>query len=203
MSKYGIIIKTKSVKEGGIVAKKKIFMACGMKMPTDKELLENISKIAKHVADSGWTIANGGGYTGIMGYVVEEFAKYSNDIYMILPKKFKKDLPHLNFKELKVVEDEAGRLIDIKDQCETIVVLPGGSGTIEEFMYLVETKKYHEHDRDVLVYNYKGYFDDLFAQLNKCVKHGFLDEGSLKFEVAETVEELCALIDAAKAEWKD
>ena len=33
-----------------------------------------------------------------------------------------------------------------------------------------------------LVYNYKGYFDDLFAQLNKCVKHGFLDEGSLKFE---------------------
>ena len=58
------------------MAKKKIFMACGMKMPTDKELLENISKIAKHVADTGWTIANGGGYTGIMGYVVEEFAKY-------------------------------------------------------------------------------------------------------------------------------
>ena len=80
------------------MAKKKIFMACGMKMPTDKELLRKYQQNCKALWQTlDWTIANGGGYTGIMGYVVEEFAKYSNDIYMILPKKFKKDLPHLNF----------------------------------------------------------------------------------------------------------
>ncbi len=175
--------------------KKRIFMACGMKMPNDPELVENLSKIAKHVAQTGWTIAQGGSSTGIMGFMVDEFSKYSKDIFMILPKKFRKDLPNLNFKDLTVVEDEAGRLVGIVKYCDTIVVLPGGSGTIEEFMYLIETKKYFEHDRNVLVYNYKGYYNDLFKQLKKCVRLGFLDKGALKFEVAESAEQLCLLID--------
>ena len=74
-------------------------MACGMKMPNDPELVENLSKIAKHVAQTGWTIAQGGSSTGIMGFMVDEFSKYSKDIFMILPKKFRKDLPNLNFKD--------------------------------------------------------------------------------------------------------
>ncbi len=182
--------------------KKKIFMACGMKLPNDKDLIEDIKKIAKYVALSGWTIAQGGSSEGIMGLVVDEFSKYSNDIYMIVPKKFRKDLPSLTFKELMMVEDEAARLVNIKNQCETIVVLPGGSGTVEEFMYLVETKKYHEHDRDVLVFNYKGFFNNLFKQLEKCEEMGFLNPGALKYEVAGTVEDLIHLIDLAKHDKK-
>lgn len=177
--------------------KKRIFMACGMKMPKDEELIENLKKIAKHVAITGWTIAQGGASTGIMGLMVDEFAKYSNDIFMIVPKKFRKDIPGLNFKELMLVEDEAGRLVNICRQCETVVVLPGGSGTIEEFMYLIETKKYFEHNREIFVYNYNGFFNDLFSQLKKCVEHGFLDKGALSFEVTDSVEQLCSLIDKA------
>ena len=177
--------------------KKRIFMACGMKMPNDPELIDNLSKIARHVAKTGWTIAQGGSHTGIMGFMVEEFSKYSNDVFMILPKKFRKDIPSLNFKDLTVVEDEAGRLVSIVKYCDTVVILPGGSGTIEEFMYVIETRKYFEHDRDIFVYNYKGYFNDLFKQLKKCVRLGFLDKGALKFEVAETIEDLCKFIDKA------
>ncbi len=177
--------------------KKRIFMACGMKIPNDPELVENLSKLAKHVAQTGWTIAQGGSSTGIMGFMVEEFSKYSKDVFMILPKKFRKDIPSLNFKDLTVVEDEAGRLVGIVKYCDTVVILPGGSGTIEEFMYVIETRKYFEHDRDIFVYNYKGYFNDLFKQLKKCVRLGFLDKGALKFEVAETIEDLCKFIDKA------
>ena len=178
--------------------KRKIFMACGMNMPKDEKLIEELKLIAKHVAETGWTIAQGGNYTGIMGLMVDEFAKYSNDIYMIMPKKFRKDLPKLTFKELMLVEDEASRLVNIVKKCEVIVILPGGSGTIEEFMYLIETKKYFEHEREIIVFNYEGYYNDLFTQFKICVDFGLLAEGALKFKVAETSKELCKLIDLAK-----
>ncbi|KDQ07835.1 hypothetical protein BOTBODRAFT_70180 [Botryobasidium botryosum FD-172 SS1] len=71
------------------------------------------------------------------------------------------------------------------------VALPGGYGTMEEFMEVVTWNQLGIHARGLVVYNVDGFFDGLLAWVRRAVDAGFVRKGNANMIVeAKTAEEV-------------
>ena len=157
----------------------KVFVALGKQLPKNKAILEDTQDVAKLLAKYNCTMYQGGAKTGLMGLVVDEFQKYSEEVVMIVPEAHKSDLDGTKNKESHIVESESDRLKLTTKDCDLMVVLPGGSGTLVELAYYNETRKSGEHNAKIVVVNTNGYYNTLFKFFKHQVKSGFLKQESL------------------------
>ena len=73
---------------------------------------------------------------------------------------------------------------------DALVFLPGGLGTIYELFTAIETKRSHEHDKPIILYNSCNYFDRLISLLEKMYDENFTAQKSASlYYIAETAEE--------------
>lgn len=184
----------------------RVFVALGKQMPRDKAMIEDTEGVAKLLAKYGCTMVQGGAKIGLMGLVVNEFQKYSDDVVMIVPEVHKSDLIGTKNKEFYIVEGESDRMRITIHTCDLMVVLPGGSGTLAEIAYYNETRKSGEHNAKIVVVNTSGYYNKLFKFHKHQIKSGFMTPDACTFEVinnAQALEPILQkLISQKKAELK-
>ncbi|MGP0032106.1 MAG: LOG family protein [Acidimicrobiales bacterium] len=60
---------------------------------------------------------------------------------------------------------------------DAFIMLPGGFGTLEEFMEVVTWRQLGLHDKPVGLLNLDGYFDDLLRFVTRAVDMGFVRPG--------------------------
>jgi uncharacterized protein (TIGR00730 family) len=65
------------------------------------------------------------------------------------------------------------RILEVSD---AVVVLPGGTGTLDELMEAVETKKWGAHNKPIVLLNTKGYWNGLLTQIETMTKEGFFNK---------------------------
>ena len=157
-------------------------------------MIEDTENVAKLLAKYNCTMVQGGAKIGLMGVVVQEFQKYSDEVVMIVPEVHKSDLVGAKCKEHYIVEGESDRMRITIHTCDMMVVLPGGSGTLAELAYYTETCKSGEHKAKVVVVNTNGYYNKLFKFHKHQVKNGFMQQGDCKFEVINSAKELEPII---------
>lgn len=172
----------------------RVFVALGKRLPKDKKMIEDTAEVSKLLAKYNCTLVQGGARTGLMGVVVEEFQKYSDEVVMIVPEVHKADLEGTKNKEHYIVEGEADRLKITINTCDLIVVLPGGTGTLAELAYYNETCKSGEHNSKIVMVNTNGYYNKLFKFVKHQVKKGFMNKDDFKFEVISDVNHLESII---------
>ena len=88
----------------------RVFVALGKQMPKNKAMIEDTQGVAKLLAKYNCTMVQGGARIGLMGEVLKEFQKYSDQLVLIVPEVHKTDLEGITNKENYVVEGEADRL---------------------------------------------------------------------------------------------
>lgn len=180
----------------------KVFVALGKQLPKNKIVLEDTQEVARLLAKYNCTMMQGGAKVGLMGLVVSEFQKYSDEVIMVVPEAHKSDLEDAKNKEAHIVESESDRLkMTIKD-CDLMVVLPGGSGTLAELAFYSETKKSGEHNARIVVVNSNGYYNGLFKFFKHQVKMGFLKQECLDkmFDVVKNARGLEVVLQELLAE---
>lgn len=168
----------------------RVFVALGKQMPKNKAMIEDTEGVAKLLAKYNCTLVQGGARMGLMGVVVEQFQKYSDEVVMIVPEVHKSDLEGTISKESYIVEGESDRLKITINTCDMIIVLPGGTGTLAELSYYNETKKSGENKAKVVVVNTKGFYDKLFNFYKHQVKMGFMKKEHITFDVVNTSSQL-------------
>ena len=168
----------------------RVFVALGKQLPKNKAMIEDTESVAKLLAKYNCTMVQGGAKVGLMGTVVEEFQKYSDEIVMIVPEAHKEDLEGTKNKEHYIVESESDRLKITIKTCDLMVVLPGGSGTLTELAFYNETRRSGEHNARIVVVNTKGYYNPLFKFYKHQIKHGLLTENGCKFDVIKSAKDL-------------
>ena len=71
------------------------------------------------------------------------------------------------------------------------IVLPGGFGTLEEFLEVLTWNQLKIHNKPVLVFNINNYFGHLIEMFNYIHKEGFAKNSSFKnLKVYSDVNEL-------------
>jgi len=161
----------------------RVFVALGKQLPKNKKFIEQTEEVARLLAKYNCTLVQGGARMGLMGVVVEEFQKYSDEIVMIVPEVYKADLEGTKSKEHYIVEGESDRMRITIHTCDMMIVLPGGSGTLAELAYYNETCKSGEHSSKIVMLNIDGFYNKLFKFVKHQVKNGFMKKEDFKYDI--------------------
>ncbi len=179
---------------------KRIFVCAGTGLAQTQKINEEATLLGKLLAVNKYTYLQSGYAFGLMGLTLREFAKHSNDVEFFIPDVFyDKDAPILreivgadNFNAVKT-HGEADRLRRIKT-CDEVIVLPGGTGTLEELLYSNEAAKSQEYSSNITVVNIAGFYDGLFEQLRRNQEEGLaMARDDLKFKVVDSVVDIPVL----------
>ena len=64
-------------------------------------------------------------------------------------------------------------------------------GTFEEFFEVLTLKQLRRHEKPIIIYNVKGYYNHMIAMMDNAVKNKFMtDDCKRLYSVADTQEEV-------------
>ncbi len=175
---------------------KRVFVCEGMSISNNEKIKNEAIKLGEILAINGCTYVQGGCAEGLMGLTLKEFLKYSKNVEFYIPKNyFANDFPIIN----KLVGESNNKFIQVNSeserlnkiiQCDEIIVMPGGSGTIEELLFCNETKRSKEHNAKLTIVNVDNFFNGLLQQMNDNMKNGLSSNNAIKWEVVDSVDKL-------------
>ncbi len=116
-----------------------------------------------------------GGKIGIMGYISDTLRSWGKDTNIIITELYKNELTKED-KLYTVVNNTEDRLHMLLSECDTLVVFPGGLGTLSELFEVMESKRSDKRNIDIIILNIDNYYDDVIAVLKKYEKNGFLNK---------------------------
>ncbi|WP_103020935.1 TIGR00730 family Rossman fold protein [Salinibacter altiplanensis] len=112
----------------------------------------------------GHALIYGGGAVGLMGVLAEATHEAGGAVTGVIPSKLQdREGIAYDADELIVTDTMRERKRIMYEKAEAFVVLPGGYGTLEEFMEVLTLKQLGYHDRPIAILNVDGFYDTLFS----------------------------------------
>ena len=78
--------------------------------------------------------------------------------------------------------------------CDAVVVLPGGAGSLDEYFEVLTWRQIGLHEKPVFLLNTEGYWSKLIQLIDHVIDEGFADPGLRDF--TQVVDTVPALLDA-------
>tara|TARA_Y100000590_G_scaffold467674_1_gene647411 strand:- start:1220 stop:1768 length:549 start_codon:yes stop_codon:yes gene_type:complete len=131
-------------------------------------------KIGFFLGSKKITIIYGGGKTGLMGKVSISAFNQGSKVIGIIPKFLKKtENVNYNISKTIIVKTMAERKKILFEKGDAFLILPGGSGTIEEATEIISWKYLGLHKKPIIIFNYQNYWKYLFDMYNNTKKLKF------------------------------
>ena len=118
-------------------------------------------KIGTFLAKKSIKIVYGGGKNGIMGKISSASYISGGEVVGIVPKKLATNEIINTQAKIILVKDISERKKKLLRMGDAILILPGGSGTIEEATEIISWKILGIHKKDIIIFNYNNFWDPL------------------------------------------
>jgi uncharacterized protein (TIGR00730 family) len=146
------------------------------------------------LARRGLGLVYGGASVGLMGVLADAAVAAGGRATGVLTEALAgHEIAHAGLSDLRIVETMHERKAVMSSLSDAFVMLPGGFGTLEEFMESVTWAQLGLHDKRCGILNVDGYFDELLGFLGQAVALGFIKEQQLAGLIVEG--EVDALLD--------
>jgi hypothetical protein len=145
--------------------------------------------LGTELAARGHTLVYGGGDVGLMGVLAQAVRDGGGTVVGVIPKKLQavEGVADTLADELIVTDSMHERKRNMIDRADAFAVLPGGFGTLEEFMEVLTLKQLDYHDRALVLVNTNGFFDPLLQFFERLHAGHFTHQpGSALYHVADT-----------------
>lgn len=161
------------------------------------EQIDNIYKTAAYelgvfLAKNNIEVIYGGGKIGLMGKLSDGALSAGGKVSGIIPK-FMMDLEwgRQDIHQLIEVSTMHVREDYLITNCDAIIALPGGIGTLEELLQAMSWKYLGLIIKPIIIYNINNYFDNLLNLLNQTISEGFMADSFIScFKVAENIDDI-------------
>jgi len=180
---------------------KKVCVFCASSHKVDKKYFDVAEKTAKVLTESEITTVYGGGAVGLMGKLADVAMEEGGEVIGIIPS-FMMDVEwgHKNISQLILVEDMHERKKKLVEDIDAIVVLPGGSGTLEEVMEVITLKRLGKFTKPIIFINTDGFYDSLFQFFDKMIEERFMrEEHRAIWQVVNDPKDIVTAIQIAPA----
>ena len=149
------------------------------------------------IALRGYGLVYGGATVGAMGAVADAALAAGGDVVGVIPDVIReREIDHKGLTELHVVGTMHERKALLASRADAFVALPGGYGTLEEFIEIVTWAQLKIHAKPCVLVNVGGFFDGLLSFLDHCVAQGMiLAENRGLVQVARDAEEALGLVE--------
>ncbi len=154
-----------------------ICVFCGSRNGTSPAYHAAARATGEMIARQGWRLVYGAGDIGLMGAVASATQEAGGQTFGVIPVHLmdrevgKRDLSHFI-----VTENMHERKKVMFMNCDAIVVLPGGAGSLDEFFEVLTWRQLGLHDKPILLLNTQGYWDRLSDLIAHIIDQGFADQ---------------------------
>lgn len=181
---------------------KKVCVFCSSSNLIDEEYLKQAEVLGELLAKNNIICVNGGGVDeqGSMARMNEAIYKNKGKNISVIHEIW---IDKNNYKKHKWLSEEivlkgkdlSDRKKIMRDKSDAFIILPGGTGTIDELMEIIELKKSGFLKENVYIVNTKGFYDPIINLLKNLKKNKFMkqDINELFFTV-NNIDELKKLI---------
>ena len=178
---------------------KNICVYCGSGTGHNPAYVKAAREFGRILVKEGIGLVYGGGSLGLMGEIARTVLHDGGHVTGIIPS-FLSEREHmlLEVQELHVVEDmhQRKRLMFLKS--DAFVALPGGLGTLEEFVEQLTWSQLGRHNKPIVLANIDGFWDPLLFLFKRMQSETFIRPGlELKLELIDRVKDIVPIIARA------
>jgi uncharacterized protein (TIGR00730 family) len=181
--------------------KKWVCVFCASAAGASPEYLQAARDLGRQIAERGHGLLYGGATVGAMGAVADAALAAGGEVVGVIPDVIReREIDHKGLTELHVVRTMHERKALLSSRADAFVALPGGYGTLDEFIEIVTWAQLKIHAKPCVLVNLTvnggGFYDGLLAFLDHTVAEGFIvPENRGLVQVAADPEAALALVE--------
>ena len=174
----------------------KICIFCSANQQIDPDFFRMTDELGQWATREGHTIVYGGVNQGLMECVGKAAHEAGGRTIGVIPRIVEKSGRISDYVDIEMLCDNlSDRKQMMEDQSDVFVALPGGIGTIDELFTIAAAHTIGYHDKLVILYNMKGFWDSLIAMLDDLQQKGMVRGNWHDYiAVANNLEELSRII---------
>ena len=120
------------------------------------------------------SIIYGGGKVGLMGKISQSAFNFDGKVIGVIPEILvSKEIKNLDITETIVVKDMTERKKKLFELGDAFLILPGGSGTIEEATEVISWSILGIHKKPIIIFNFENYWDPMIEMYNNAKQNKF------------------------------
>jgi uncharacterized protein (TIGR00730 family) len=149
---------------------------CGARSGHNPSYTQAAQEVGHLIATQGWRLVYGAGDVGLMGEVARAAQSAGAATLGVIPthllgrEQGKRDLS-----TLIITENMHERKKVMFMNCDAIVVLPGGAGSLDEFFEVLTWAQLGLHEKPIFILDTNGYWQPLLRLLDHVIAEGFAD----------------------------
>jgi uncharacterized protein (TIGR00730 family) len=174
---------------------------CGSGAGEDPAYAESARVLGRALAQARIRLVYGGGSVGLMGIIARAVLDEGGEVTGIIPhflEKRERVFPDVS--ELIVTNDMHQRKMLMFERADAFVALPGGIGTLEEYIEQLTWAQLGQHQKPLLLANIAGFWQPLIDLLDHMRAEHFIRDGmEVDPLVAENVDDIVPMLAEACA----
>lgn len=164
---------------------KKVCIFCGARTGNSPEIVEKTKELVAKLCEEGYDLVYGGGSSGLMGLVADEFLARGKEVTGIRPNiLLAEEITHQGVKMI-VTKDMFERKLKMVEISDAFIALPGGVGTLDEILDVFTLNKVKHISKPCALYNINGFYEKLNELMEVFIQHEFLDREALEELIVE------------------
>lgn len=143
----------------------------------DKIYYDETYRLGELMAERGHSLIFGGGEQGLMGACVRGLESRGGKSVGVAPRFF--DIPgilHEGCTEFIFTDTMGERKQIMEDMADAFLIVPGGVGTLEEFLEAFTLKQLGQMNKPIGILNTENYYDILMELMESIIEKGFMKE---------------------------
>ena len=145
----------------------KICVFCSANQQIDPEFFTLTEELGRWAAKNGHSIVFGGVNMGLMECVARAAKDAGGRTIGVIPMIVEKSGRTSDYVDVEIPCDNLhDRKQLMEDQSDVFIALPGGLGTLDEFFTIVASATIGYHQKSLILYNMKGFWNPLIALLD-------------------------------------
>ena len=174
---------------------KSLTIYCSSSEKLDQKFYDLSEKIGNFLGQNQKNIIYGGGNIGLMGKLSNAALENGANVIGIIPKFLKKEENlNPNISKTIIVKTMSQRKKVLFEKGDAFLILPGGSGTIEEATEVISWKILGIHKKPIIIFNFENYWNAMIEMYNNAKKNKFGDKNLQSvYKIVKTFEEFSLL----------
>ena len=174
----------------------KICVFCSANQQIDPEFFTMTEEPGKWAAENDHTIVYGGVNQGLMECLGKATKEAGGRTIGVIPMIVEKSGRLSDYVDIEIPCDNlSDRKQLMMDQADVFIALPGGIGTIDEVFTVAASATIGYHDKLVILYNMKGFWNSLIAMLDDLQSRGMIrGDWRQNIKTADSIEEISRMI---------
>jgi uncharacterized protein (TIGR00730 family) len=155
--------------------RRRVAVYCGSANGSDPRYLAEARALGQAIAVKGMGLVYGGASVGLMGAVADAALGGGAEVIGVLPEVLAgREIAHTGLTVLEMLPTMHERKARMHALADAFIALPGGYGTLDEFLEALTWAQLGLHAKPCILVNTAGYWDGLLAFLDSAMMAGFV-----------------------------